>query len=85
MLFWGCTVLRERQSTLHQVRKAVFSRRTLGWAARDGESPVDDRDGPWVEYVSTTGHEKSGGKLGRPRSKAKKPQRPIADSTVRER
>ena len=30
-------------------------------------------------YLSTAGHEESRGKLGRPRSKAKYPKRPIAN------
>ena len=63
----------------------TFTRRTLGGAARPGESPVAQRGQARQGTVSTTRHEKSGGKLGRPRSKAKEPRRPIAESTVRER
>ena len=66
-------------------REDRFRRRTLGGAVGEGESPVVDESGPEQGDVSTTRHEKSGGKLGRPRSKAKEPRRPIAESTVRER
>jgi hypothetical protein len=34
---------------------------------------------PWRTFASTAGHEKPRGKLGRPRSKAKYVQRPIAN------
>ena len=73
----------ERSST--PTSALTFTRRTLGGAAREGESPVAQKGQARQGTVSTTRHEKSGGKLGRPRSKAKEPRRPIAESTVRER
>ncbi len=48
------------------------SQSPLGWGARDGESPVGEREGPDVaEFLSNARHEKSGVKLGGPPSKAK--------------
>ena len=45
-----------------------------------GDSPVGDGvSPPWSVIASTAGHEKPRGKLGRPRSKAKYMQRPIAN------
>jgi hypothetical protein len=45
-----------------------------------GDSPVGDGWAPpWRAFASTAGHGKPRGKLGRPRSKAKYVQRPIAD------
>jgi hypothetical protein len=56
------------------------SRRTLGRAAEEGESPVGEGwRGSLLLYLSTVGHEESRGKQGRPRSKAKYPKRPIVD------
>jgi hypothetical protein len=61
-------------------RGRLLSRRTLGRAAEEGESPVGEgREGLLLFYLSTAGHEESRGKLGRPRSKAKYPKRPIAN------
>ncbi len=74
-----------RKSSVFSTVIAAFTRRTLGGAATAGESPVAKRGSKRQGIVSTTRHEKSGGKLGRPRSKAKEPRRPIAESTVRER
>ena len=52
----------------------------LGRMARGGESPVAGRWWTfWVRIVSTAGHEKPRGKLGRPRSKAKYHTRPIVE------
>ncbi len=48
--------------------------------ATAGDSPVDStKTAPWRSYVSTAGHEKPRGKLGRPRSKAKYTVRPIVN------
>ena len=43
----------------------------MGRPAREGESPVSEKecDGDWIQ--STTGHEESGGKQGGPPSKPK--------------
>ncbi len=52
----------------------------LGRSATGGESPVGNRAAArWVLSVSTAGHEKPRGKLGRPRSKAKYILRPIVN------
>ena len=57
------------------VSRSVLERRTTA-----GESPVGDRlDHRCIMSVSTAGHEKSGGKQGRPRPKAKYDQRPIVN------
>ena len=61
------------------------SRAPLERAAGAGDSPVGERLGARDWCVSTAGHVQSGGKRGRPRSKAKYPHRPIAQSTARER
>ena len=45
----------------------------------EGESPVGEREGTSDELLSTTGHEKSCGKLGGPPSKAKYPWPPIVN------
>ena len=56
------------------------SRRTLGRAAEEGESPVGEGQlGHLLSDLSTAGHEESRGKQGRPRSKAKYPKRPIVN------
>ena len=81
----GWTAFQGERPLPRRVSKPSPSRRTLGGAAVDGESPVGERGGPRGRCVSTTGHEEPGGKPGRPRSKAKEPRRPIVDSTVRER
>ena len=47
------------------------SQRALERPAREGESPVGEILSTPVGILSTTGHEKSRGKLGRPLSKAK--------------
>ena len=60
-------------------REPSLSRTPLERATAAGESPVGDRGCCAVsQIVSTAGHEKSGGKQGRPRPKAKYRQRPIA-------
>jgi hypothetical protein len=47
--------------------------------AAGGDSPVAGPEPPpWCRSVSTAGHEEPRGKLGRPRSKAKYTERPIA-------
>ena len=44
----------------------------LGSVAKEGESPVHERRSSlWSQYLSTVGHVKSCGKLGRPFPKAK--------------
>ena len=68
-----------------RVTKPTPSRAPLERAAGAGDSPVGERCGPRAWCVSTAGHVQSGGKRGRPRSKAKYPHRPIAQSTARER
>ena len=40
-------------------------------ATKEGDSPVDEIDKRLSQYLSTTGHEQPGGKLGRPFSKPK--------------
>ena len=60
------------------VTNLVPSRRTLGRAVKEGESPVDERDETPGVFLSTTGHGKPCGKLGGPPSKAKYPWSPIA-------
>ena len=63
-----------------------FSRQTtLERAAKEGESPVAERKEHGRDFLSRIGHVKPGLNLGGPPSKAKKLQRSIADSTVRER
>jgi hypothetical protein len=61
------------------VSKVRASRRTLERSTRDGESPVGESADPPARILSTTGHEKPGGKQGRPRSKAKYSCRPIVN------
>ena len=56
-----------------------FSRRSLERATIGGESPVGEKEGAPDAFLSTTGHEKSRGKLGGPPSKAKYHWRPIAN------
>ena len=53
------------------VSKVEASRKTLERSARDGDSPVGESIDPPASLLSTTGHEKPCGKLGRPRPKAK--------------
>ena len=48
------------------------TRSPLGWGARDGESPVAERDTPALAvFLSSARHEEPGVKLGGPPSKAK--------------
>jgi hypothetical protein len=68
-----------------RVTNSTASRAPLERAAGAGDSPVGERCGARDWCVSTAGHVQSGGKRGRPRSKAKYPHRPIAQSTARER
>jgi hypothetical protein len=81
----GQTVGAEKHPLLPRVSKGRPRRRTLGGAAREGESPVVGGLPLGTGAVSTTRPVKAGGKWGGPPSKAKEPQRPIAESTVRER
>jgi hypothetical protein len=56
------------------------SRSLLEGGIGEGENPVGEACGAQcVVIVSTAGHEKSGGKRGRPRPKAKYCWRPIAN------
>ena len=48
------------------------TRSPLGWGARDGESPVAEREAPGLAvFLSSARHEEPGVKLGGPPSKAK--------------
>jgi hypothetical protein len=66
--------------TNHDVRRTPLER-----AAGAGESPVGRNVVARCQCVSTAEHVKFRGKPGRPRSKAKHPAGPIAQSTARER
>ena len=61
------------------VRNLRSSRTVLGRQSAEGETPVDERSETPVSTLSTTGHEESCGKQGRPLSKAKDLWRPIAN------
>ena len=61
------------------VRKLRSSRTVLGRQSAEGETPVGERSETPVSILSTTGHEKSCGKQGRPLSKAKDYWRPIVN------
>ena len=61
------------------VKNLFFSRRSLERATIGGESPVGEKEEAPDAFLSTTGHEKSRGKLGGPPSKAKYHWRPIAN------
>ena len=49
----------------------ISSRRTWKGSGAEGDTPVHESGRQPVEFLSTLGHEKSGGKLGGPSSKAK--------------
>ena len=51
----------------------------LGRTTVEGESPVGEKKRASDVLLSTTGHEKSGGNLGGPPSKAKYPWPPIVN------
>jgi len=76
---WG------RGSRPRRVRNRIPSRTPLEGATGAGESPVGERGPARRRCVSTAAPVQCGGKLGRPRSKAKHPTGPIAQSTARER
>ena len=54
-------------------KRSTDSRRNLERSAAGGESPVGEIGTAPAGILSTTGHEKSRGKLGRPLPKAKYP------------
>ena len=54
-------------------------RTALERPAREGESPVSERCVTAGGYLSTTGHVKPRGNLGRPLPKAKYSERPIVN------
>ena len=56
-----------------EVTKSIVSRAALERPAREGESPVNERCVTSGRYLSTTGHVKPRGNLGRPLPKAKYP------------
>ena len=53
--------------------------KALESAVREGENPVGERAGAVTGILSTTRHEKPGGKQGGPPSKAKDLERPIVN------
>ena len=69
---WG------RLSRPEEVTNLVSSRRTLGRAVIEGDSPVGERFKTSGICLSTTGHGKPCGKSGGPPSKAKYSWSPIA-------
>ena len=80
MYVGGCTHRREAFAGASGSDQASFQANGLGRPARGGESPVAGGNWPSRDGgVSTAGHEKPRGKLGRPRSKAQYRTRPIAD------
>ncbi len=61
------------------VKNRIPSRRSLERATKEGDSPVGERDEAPAVFLSTTGHEKPRGNLGRPLSKAKYSWQPIVN------
>ena len=70
---------------LHGVTKTIINRTELEHRATEGESPVSKNDNPPDRHPSNAEHVKFRTNPGRPRSKAKHIQRPIENSTERER
>ena len=70
---------------IHGVTKTHQSQSELGNRAKEGESPVGVRQSTPVNHPSNTEHVQFRTNQGRPRSKAKHIQRPIENSTERER
>ncbi len=71
MLFKGCKTQGARLKTCRRVIKLSSSQMFLEGATIEGDSPVGERGKSLLVFLSTTGHEESCGKQGRPRSKAK--------------
>ena len=71
----ACSNLRKEQ----EVTNHLLSRMNLERATIEGESPVGEKEKASGVMLSTTGHEKSCGKLGGPPSKAKYPWPPIVN------
>ena len=62
-----------------EVTNSISGRRTLERSAKDGDSPVGERDETLLRQIlSTMGHVKPCGKSGGPPSKAKYSWSPIA-------
>ena len=67
----GCRNRQVGPQDYSRVKKALFSQMTLERSAREGESPVGEKQSTLDDILSTTGHEKPCGKQGRPLPKAK--------------
>ena len=70
---------------IRRVTKLIANRTELEHRAEEGESPVSKSDEPLESHPSNAEHVKFRTNPGRPRSKAKHIQRPIENSTERER
>ena len=79
MLQGGCKAHLGKSQRPRGVINLFFSRRSLERVTIGGESPVGEKEEAPDVFLSTTGHEKSRGKLGGPPSKAKYPWRPIVN------
>ena len=79
MSVWGCNVHQPEPQIWQRVTKLFISGMHLERTTIEGESPVRENEEPLGVLLSTTGHEKSCGNLGRPLSKAKYFWRPIVN------
>ena len=79
MSYRGCNTTSSYLSNEQGVTNLLFSRMNLERTTIEGDSPVSEREMASGVLLSTTGHEKSCGKLGRPLSKAKYSWPPIVN------
>ena len=79
MSVWGCNVRQPEPQIWQRVTKLFISGMHLERTTIEGESPVRENEEPLGVLLSTTGHEKSCGNLGRPLSKAKYSWPPIVN------
>ncbi len=79
MLWGGHRSIRGDLSRLKELQTFFLTEGFLERTAAEGESPVGERIKAPDDFLSTTGHEKSCGKLGRPLSKAKYSWLPIVN------
>ena len=79
MSVWGCNVHQPEPQIWQRVTKLFISGMHLERTTIEGESPVRENEEPLGVLLSTTGHEKSCGNLGRPLSKAKYSWTPIVN------
>ena len=68
---WGCKAQSAELQFCQRVTNPVFSRTLLEWKAKEGDSPVNEKDETRFGDLEYHGTGYSCGKLGRPLSKAK--------------